>query len=451
MKKVLSVLMAFALVLLAACGHNGSNEKSAESTQPASTEAASPSPSASEEPSTKPAKNVELKFWSFEPKDDANREIFKKIIDDFNNSHPNIKIVPEYFNDEPFKQKIKVGLASNDLPDIFSYWTGDQFKTLVDANAVGDITDVLGADEAFKNSITPGGLDAYSYNGKNYAIPTQIASVNLWYNKEILAKYNIAPPQTWAELLAAVDTLNANKVTPITVAGKDRWPVLHWLSYLQQRVGGDSTFAAAAEANDFTGESFVKAGEMLNDLALNHKGFVSGFLGLDYGAAESMFLNDKAAFYLQGDWAVGSFTQKDEFAAKVGFVPFPSVDGGQGASTTYQGGFGIGYAISAKAAENYKAEAYEALKYLSSWKTREALTKMNGTTPPFTDFQAPEGMKPLAAEVMKYVSSNAKGFFPYYDQALKPKPAENFLNAATTIAGKKGVDVKAELAKITQE
>lgn len=449
MKKLGMLLMIAAVMLTAACGNNNGTIQENGGKEPAANVGGESTKAPAEE-GKDDGKVVELSFWSFEPKDDTNRTIFKEMIDSFNDSHPNIKIKPEYFNDEPFKQKMKVGLASNDIPDIFSYWTGDQFKTLVDAKVVGDITDVLDADPDFKSSITAGGLDAYSYDGKNYGIPTQIASVNLWYNKDLLAKYSINPPQTWDELLAAVDKLNENKVTPITVAGKDRWPLLHWFSYLQQRIGGDETFPQSASSNDFTGDSFMKAGEMLNDLAVAHKGFENGFLGIDYGAAESMFINGKAAFYLQGDWAVGAFTQKDEFAAKVGFVPFPTVEGGKGNNTTYQGGFGIGYAMSAKIAEKDKAAAYEALKYLSSWQTREKLTKMNGTTPPFSNFEAPEGMKPLAADVMKYIAQNAKGFFPYYDQALEPKRAENFLNAVSAIVGKDGIDVKQELAKISQ-
>jgi raffinose/stachyose/melibiose transport system substrate-binding protein len=432
MKKAFAVVMACGLIL-SACGAktetNGNGSASANTAAP------------------KNDKPVELKFWSFEPKDEQNRQIFKEIIDNFNNTHPNIKLKPDYFDDEAFKAKMKVALAGNDLPDIFSYWTGDQFKTLVEGNAVGDITSKLNSDSTFKDRILQAGLDAYTYNGKNYAIPLQLNAVLLWYNKDILQQNNITPPKTWDELVAAVDKLNASNITPIAVAGKDRWPLLHWFSYLQERVGGDETFDAANQKDDFTGESFVKAGEMLNDFAIKHKAFENGFLGIDYGAAESMFTNGKSAFYQQGDWAVSSFTKSPEFMKKVGFVPFPTVSGGKGDLGTYQGGFGIGYAISAQAAKEKSDAAYEALKYLSDPVTRTKLIQANGVTPAFKDFKAPEGMSSLAVEVMNN-ASKVKKTFPYYDQALDPKRTEAVLNASTAIAGKEGIDVKAELAKI---
>ncbi|OKP97669.1 hypothetical protein A3849_14255 [Paenibacillus sp. P46E] len=427
MKKKLAIIIACGLILSACGANSGSKDENSITSE-----------------NTKP---VELKFWSFEPKDEQNREIFKEMVDNFNNTHPNIKLKPDYFDDEAFKAKMKVALAGNDMPDIFSYWTGDQFKTLVDGNVVGDITNKLNADSAFKDRILQAGLDEYTYNGKNYAIPLQLNTVLLWYNKDILQQNNITPPKTWDELVGAVDTLNAAKITPIAVAGKDRWPLLHWFSYLQQRVGGDMTFDEAKTKDDFTGESFVKAGEMLNDFAVKHKAFENGFLGIDYGAAESMFTNGKAAFYQQGDWAVSTFTKSPDFMGKVGFVPFPIVSGGKGDQGTYQGGFGMGYAISARAEKEKGDAAYEALKYLSDPENRAKLIQASGVTPAFKDFKIPDGMSPLAIEVMDNTAKVQKTF-PYYDQALDPIRTEAVLNASPAIIGKENVDVKAELAKV---
>jgi raffinose/stachyose/melibiose transport system substrate-binding protein len=434
LKKILTVILAFGIVLAGCSTKSGSSTPSvAESAAaPAATEA--------------PAKMVELKMWSFEGKD-PQKSVIQKSVDDFNASHKNIKITPEYYDDEAFKAKIKVSLAGNDMPDIYTYWAGAQFKTLVDGSAVGDITDNLAADADFKNSVLPGGLEAFAYSGKNYGIPVAMNAVLLWYNKEILQNNGITPPKTYEELLAAVDKLNAAKVIPIAVAGKDRWPVLHWFSYFSNRVGTSVPFdSAAAGKGDFLDPSFITAGEKLNELGFKHKGFENGFLGLDYGAAEALFTSGKAAFYQQGDWAVAGFTKDDTFAAKVGFVSFPTVAGGQGDIGTFQGGYGFGYAISGKADKN---AAYEAIKYLSGPGARTKIAELTGSVIPFKDVKLnKDNMKPLAYEVSTYVSANAKGFFPYYDQALDPKRTEAVLNVTVAIAGKEKVDIKEELAKI---
>lgn len=434
MKKAIAMTAAIGFVVTA-CGSAGTNGGTASPTAKSS------------EQFVETEKPVVLTMWTFEGSD-PQKSITQKAINKFNREHKNIRIRPEYFTDESFKQKMKAALAGNDLPDIFTYWSGDQFKTIVDANAVGDITDKLNRDAAFKNSILPGGLETFSYNGKNYAIPAAMNAVMIFYNKELMDKADAVPPITWDDLLADVDKLNAANITPIAVAGKDRWPILHWFSYLAQRLGGEEPFAQAHKGTgDFNEASFVAAGEKLVEL-VKKKGFESGFLGLDYRAAEARFMQGKAAIYLQGDWAVGNFVKDDAFAAKVRFVPFPAVKEGNGDTATFQGGFGFGYAISSRA---NKDAAYEAMKYLVGPATRIPIAEEIGMVLPFKDTVLNKNkMKPLAYEVMSYISTHEKSFFPYYDQALDPVRSDLILNAATAIVGKDSVHIKDELAQVVK-
>jgi raffinose/stachyose/melibiose transport system substrate-binding protein len=267
----------------------------------------------------------------------------------------------------------------------------------------------------------------------------------LWYNKEIFEKYGLETPKTYDELLTVVDKLNANKVIPITVAGKDRWPVLHWYSYLAQRIGGDEPFSKAKNGEaDFTDPSFVEAGKKLQELAINKKGFINGFLGLDYAAAESMFVSGKAAMYLQGEWAIQAFVKDKAFSEKVGFVPFPTVEGGKGNSGTFQGGFGVGYAISSKAD---KDAAYSVLKFILSPEQRMEITE-SGNLSEKKDIELSNSSRsPLKYDLFNYIK-NAKGFFGYYDQQLDPIHSEKLLNSTTKIAGNSNVDVLEELKSI---
>ncbi len=386
----------------------------------------------------------ELTFWSVET---DKRPYVEKSVEKFNASHKDIQIKVEFFEDEAYKTKMKVALAGNKLPDLFTYWSGDVFKSLVDAGAVGDITEQLNQDASFKENVLPGGLEAYTYDGKTYGIPLSLNSVVLWYNKEIFEKNGLTPPKTYDELLEVVDQLNAKKVIPIAVAGKDRWPVLHWYSYLAQRIGGTEPFdKAKSDEADFTEKSFVEAGEKLKELAIEKKGFVNGFLGLDYAAAGSIFTSGKAAMYLQGDWAISEFVQDEAFIGKVGFVPFPAVENGTGNQQIYHGGFGNGYAISAKADQ---AAAYEAIKFLSSAEERKAIAEELGVTSAMANIELDQSnMSPLAYEYLTYISENAQGFFGYYDQQLDPKRADQFMNITSAIVGKADVDVKKELEGI---
>ncbi|WP_181833081.1 ABC transporter substrate-binding protein [Bacillus taeanensis] len=419
MKKFVSLLLMLTL-LIAGCGKNESADSNSED-----------------------AKTLTL--WSVETED---KEVVEKAVEEFNNTHADLKINAEFFDDESLKTKMKVAIAGNKLPDLFTYWSGDTFQTLVETGLVGDITEQINEDEELKSNVLPGGFESFSFNEKTYGIPLGISAVSLWYNKEIFEENGLTPPSTYTELLEVVDQLNENNITPITVAGKDRWPILHWYSYLAQRIGGTEPFEKAKNGEiDFTEESFVEAGEKLKELAVNKKGFVNGFLGLDYAAAEALFLNGRAAMYLQGEWALQAFVKNKEFAEKVGFVSFPTVEGGKGNKDIYHGGFGIGMAISANADQE---AAFEALKFLTSAEQRMGIYE-TGDISPMKNVELDQSkMNPLVYEYSNYINNNVEGFFGYYDQNLDSKRADQFLNTSSAIVAKPDIDVKKELSKIVK-
>jgi raffinose/stachyose/melibiose transport system substrate-binding protein len=418
MRKVIVLLLAFSILTVACSSPNSTSIKNQK------------------EPKV-------ITLWSV---DTGNKKYIENAINKFNDTHNDLRIKTEFYDDEALKIKIKVAVVGNKLPDIFSYWAGEKFKSLVDAGAVGDITKQIDGDAQFKDDFLPGELDAFSYDGKTYGIPFGPSAVALWYNKEIFEKYGLETPKTYDELLTVVDKLNANKVIPITVAGKDRWPVLHWYSYLAQRIGGDEPFSKAKNGEaDFTDPSFVEAGKKLQELAINKKGFINGFLGLDYAAAESMFVSGKAAMYLQGEWAIQAFVKDKAFSEKVGFVPFPTVEGGKGNSGTFQGGFGVGYAISSKAD---KDAAYSALKFILSPEQRKEITETGKISPMKSVKLDPAKTNPLVYDFANFIGKEAKAFNGYYDQQLDPKSSDKFLNFSTKVAGDSNVDVLKELKEI---
>lgn len=383
-----------------------------------------------------------LSMWSMETR---NREIIETSIQAFNDIHPDIQITAEYFEDEALKTKMKVAIAGNQVPDIITYWSGETFDTLVATNMLGDITEQLNKDADFKDNVLPGGLETFTYDSRTYAIPVLFSGVSLWYNKEIFEANGLTPPATYDELLSVVDQLNANNIIPITIAGKDRWPVLHWFSYLAQRIGGTEPFEQSKNGEaDFTQDSFVQAGEMLRELAMDKQAFVNGFLGLDYAAAESLFVNGKAAMYLQGEWAMDAFLD-DDFADKVGFVPFPAVAEGSGSVNVYHGGFGAGMAISSNTDQE---AAYTAIRFLTDSAQRKEINEGANISPMKNPGLDEANMQPLAYEYDQSISENLEGFFGYYDQVLDAKRADQFLNSVGAIVGQDNADVKEELAKV---
>ncbi|QCT01514.1 putative sugar ABC transporter [Paenibacillus algicola] len=430
MKRIFHVILVLSVFLVAACGNN----------TPSNSESSSNSNNKTENQGEEKEK-IELLFWT--PEAGAKKEAIQSSVDTFNASQNEIVVKAEHMDGESLKTKMKVSMASNQMPDIFHYWSGDSFKLFVDANVVADLTDHINKDESFKNSLMPGALDRSSYDGKVYGLPNAINNVILWYNKDIFAQYNLQPPTTMEELEAVVKVLKENDVTPISLAGKRRWPVLHWFSYLSNRIGGNEPFQKAiAGEGDFTQESFIQAGAKLQELVQNGS-FTNGFLGVDNEAAEAEFTSGKSGMYLMGDWSLGNLKKNSNF--EVGYTIFPVIDGGAGEPNHVHGGFGTGYAVSNTADLD---AAYKFLAFLLGTEERTKFIETMGEPSPVKTNPSEDKLDPVSYSYLKFAGSTPTGYFPFYDQALGPKKAELLLNAVSAIAGDPSLDVKAELSKV---
>lgn len=95
----------------------------------------------------------------------SDREAKLAMIGRFEAQNPGITVKYEGMEGEAYKTKIKTVVSANNLPDIFGYWVGEQFKTLVNSGNVEDLSSVFEEDTAFRDTFVPGSLDAVSYDG----------------------------------------------------------------------------------------------------------------------------------------------------------------------------------------------------------------------------------------------------------------------------------------------
>ncbi|MFD6885668.1 extracellular solute-binding protein [Streptomyces sp. NPDC059957] len=358
------------------------------------------------------------------------KSLFPQISSAFTAAHPNITIKTTSLENEAFKSKLTATTSSGKLPDVFQTWGGGVLQQQVDAGLVEDLTDVFG----WSSEITPVSLQAYQFEDRTYGVPYDVGMVGFWYNKKLFAKAGItAPPATWAELLEDVKKLKAAGVTPIALAGKEKWPGHYYWAYLAMRVAGLPALQQAATTKDFTGAGFVQAGTHLKEL-VDLQPFQTGFLGAGYstpGGQAATMGNGKAAMELMGQW--GPSVQKDagaDLGADLGFFPFPTVDGGVGRATEVLGGGG-GFALRKGAPK----EALDFLKFLVL-ENESKLLASNGYLPVVKGAESQltdPNRKAVADSLVK-----ATGFQLYLDQAYPPAVGQEVNDSvADLIAGKK--------------
>lgn len=250
---------------------------------------------------------------------------------------------------EDFKTRLATQTQAGDLPDLYNTWGGGVLAEQVEAGLVRDISGLPCLDK-----VNPVALEAYTIDGKLYAIPFDQGVVGFWYNKDLFAQAGITtPPTTWAEFTEDVQILKDAGITPIALGGGDKWPIHYYWTYLVMRLAGLDGLATAAEAGDFSDPAFVQAGQLLADLAAMEP-FQEGYESATYGEADGQAAHmgeGIAAMELMGQW--GPQVQRDASGTEgigesLGFFPFPSVDGGPGTATEFLGGGG-GFAAGAEA------------------------------------------------------------------------------------------------------
>ncbi|MBO7747463.1 extracellular solute-binding protein [Paenibacillus sp. MWE-103] len=296
-----------------------------------------------------PDEKITLKMMHLWPdgSNSAQNKMVTEIIKEYEEANPNVTITTEVLENEQYKSKLKVLSASNDLPDVGFTWAAGFMDPYVNGNMFAPVDDLLQGE--LKDKFVAGTTEAYAFGGKTYALPVELNIVPVYYNKDIFAKYNLQPPKTLDELKTIIKTLSDNKVTPITLGGKDAWPSSFWYMYLADRIGGPDVMDKAVAGSDFGDPSLLEAAKQAQEL-VNMNAFVKGYNGLSNDEAKSLFMNEQAAMFAMGTWEVPNYTTSADvpqaFKDKIGYFKFPAVDGGKGSVDDWVGGPGVGLFVS---------------------------------------------------------------------------------------------------------
>lgn len=372
-----------------------------------------------------------VEWWNISTTEPT-RTVWAALARKFEAQNPKIKVKIVQLENDAYKSKMTALTASGKLPDIFHTWGGGVLRQQVDAGLVEDLTE---RTKPWADSLLPVAKEPYLVDGKVYGIPFDIGMIGFWYNKALFRQAGVTePPATWSGFLDTVRRLKARGITPIALAGKEKWPGMYYWAYLSMRTAGAAALQKAYDAKDFTGAPFVEAGRHLKEL-VDLQPFQKGFLGAAYSTPTGQAAtvgNGKAAMELMGQWApVVEADAGKGLGAGLGFFPFPAVEGGRGAVTEVFGGGGA-HALRKGAPQ----AAVDFLKFFASETTDKELVKKTGVLP-----VVPAAESALTDPDIKAVQAQLKaatGFQLYLDQAYAPALGQQVNDSvAGLIAGSK--------------
>jgi len=373
------------------------------------------------------ANPVRVTLWEIATGGD--RALIQQTLQRFNQSHPDINASVEFFENDPYKTKLRVAMGAGQPPDVFLNWGGGILQSYVQNGKVVALPGSVNTAR-FIASVMP----AVTFNGKVYGVPSNgMQPVLFYYNKPIFQRYGLSPPKTWSELLSAVRTLRDKGVVPISLAGLGNWPGLMYEEYLVNRIGGDAPFQAVLDgkAGAWSHPAFLEANKKIVEL-VDLRAFPSDFDALNYNTGQStqLLYTGKAAMQLMGSWDYAAIlSDAPDFITKgeLGWFPFPMVEGGAGDPKNVAGNPCNFYSISARSPNQPQAETFLAEGVLNDFEI-DGFLKL-GEVPPVKDIRSKlTGLEHADWLTTIYdLASNAPSFSLSWDQALPPRVAQAML------------------------
>jgi raffinose/stachyose/melibiose transport system substrate-binding protein len=357
-------------------------------------------------------------------------------IDRFNKANPDTKITATFFQNDPYKQKIKTALGAGQAPTMIWGWGGGGLKSYVDANQVLDLTDWLGQNAAVKDKILDSSFGAATVNGKVYALPIEtVQPIVLFYNKKVFDQVGVKPPQTYGDILDLIPKFKAKKIAPFSLAGQSRWTNMMWLEFMLDRNAGSDVFnnVFAGKAGSWSDPAVLDMLTKVQDL-VKMDAFEKGFSSVtaDSNADQALLYTGKAAMMVHGSWSYGIQQANGGNFVKdggLGWMNFPPIDGGKGDPSNTVGNPGQYLSISSKATT---AEQDVAKKFFSTtlvddeekagWVKSGGVPVLKNADALYTGDDA-QYLKDMSA-----IASGAKTFAQSWDQALSPTAAEVLLD-----------------------
>jgi xylobiose transport system substrate-binding protein len=313
--------------------------------------------------------------------------------------------------------KVQTAMGSSAMPGLFFSWGGGSLSPYIKAGKLVEL------DPALKSHFLSSPLQAGIVDGKFVGVPCRgTQPVFLYYNKTLFTQAGVQPPTTYSELTNLVSVFKKRGITPITVAGSgtSSWTELMWVEYLVDR-GGPEVFKSIA-GGDWTGwkdPSVLQAAQMIAEL-VSSGAFGSNFGSVNYGAGgtSTLLATGRAAMQLMGSWDYATLAQiSPSFAAnELGYVAFPSVEGGKGDAANVSGNPTNYISMTTAAAKTTAADFLQTV-YSDSYVS--GLVKM-GEVPVTTNAKQllTQSSTPAYSNFLYNLVADAPTFTQSWDQAL---------------------------------
>ena len=354
-KKVMALVLASAMVFsMAACG--GDSGSSGETKKEDSGDSGESD-----------GGELSVSIW------DTNQEPgLKEILADFT-EETGIKTKLTVVKWDEYWTMLEAGAQGGSLPDVF-WMHSNESERYMSNDMLLDLTDKIAESDKIDPENYPEDIwGLYTYDDKYYAVPKDVDTIALWYNKTMFDEAGLAYPTadwTWDDVSEAAKKLTKDDGSQYGLAVRNDNNQAGYYNLVYENGGyiinEDKTKSGWDDPKTIeamkTLEGWIKDGVMPSIETMSENG------------EDVLFQSGKAAMVLQGSWMVAAYRDNEYTAANCDLVELPkNAETGRRASV-YNG---LGWAAAANG--EHTEEAWKLLEYLGSEEAQKKQAELGVT------------------------------------------------------------------------
>lgn len=331
-------------------------------------------------------KQVTIRFYSTWSVADPAYEPLTRILEQFEKDNPDIKVEFEVQASAPYHEKLVSEIASDTLANVFMHWGGSEIIEAVQSGKVLDITELMDSDPEFKAQFPEvalyGSNNTYEDMEGIWGVPCTNVSAAFYYNKALFEEAGIEKaPETWDELLEAVEKLKAIDVIPWAIGAKEGWRVEHLYSALFYRLNGiEGAKKLADRTMKYSDPEAVKPWEMIKEL-VDMDAFGPEPASVDSSQEMAMVQTGKAAMTFSLSGFVENYTGADsEVGDDIEVFSMPVVKGYEQYATNNFAGGDIALGIATNATEEQIEASWRLCKAICGKEGQSLIAESNTIT-----------------------------------------------------------------------
>ncbi len=305
--------------------------------------------------------------------------VWQELIANFEASHPGVKVIREVgpHSSTEFHDLVSQKLRNHDPKmDVF-------FMDVIWPAEFAAAGWALPLDEYFspaqQQQFIDAPIKANRYDGRIYGVPLFVDAGMLYFRKDLLEKFNLAPPRTWPELVDQAKLVLARERDPFLTGYSAQFKqyeglVCNMMEFIlsngatlwdEQKLKSTLHSAKAIEAVRFVRDKIIRG--------VSHRGVLA------YQEPESLalFTQGKAVFHRNWPyaWEVANDPRRSKIAGKVGIIPLPAFPGGKSVATL--GGWQLGISRYSR----QRQLAWQFVEYMSSSAVQKRIALATGRGP----------------------------------------------------------------------